>query len=220
MRSYLVGIAGGTASGKTTLTRRLFEVAGAQNAAVVELDRYYRCQDQIDTAARATANYDHPDSLEFELLIQHLRQLQAGTPVHTPVYDFAQHTRCKARSILVEPRPVILVEGILVFAVPQLRDLFDFRIFVDTPAELRLQRRTERDIRERGRTREGVLSQWNATVHPMHLEFCEPSRVAADMVFDGSTCCDAPVDTMWQDLLQRAQGAKNLQLKRTAPAIS
>jgi uridine kinase len=118
MGSYLVGIAGGTASGKTTLARRLLEHASDQQAAVIELDRYYRCQDHMPISARLAANDDHPDSLEFELLIQHLKQIETGLAVKTPAYDFENHTRRKDDSIVVEPRPIILVEGILVFAVP------------------------------------------------------------------------------------------------------
>jgi uridine kinase len=208
MGSYLVGIAGGTASGKTTLARRLFEYAGAAEVAIIELDRYYRCQDHVPISERATANYDHPDSLEFDLLIEHLKQLQTGAPIKTPVYDFERHTRLKERTITVEPRPIVLVEGILIFAVPKLCELFGARIYVDTPSDLRLKRRTERDIRERGRTRESVVQQWNSSVEPMHRTYCEPSRSAAHIVFDGATCCDAPLDALWQQLQERARLAE------------
>jgi uridine kinase len=207
MAPYLVGIAGGTASGKTTLTRRMYEIGGAEQVAVVELDRYYRAQDHIDLSRRVATNYDHPLSLESELLVQHLQALKAGRAVHTPVYDFVRHTRCASSSIVVEPRRVILVEGILVFAIPELRDLFDFRIFVDAPTELRLRRRTERDVLERGRTEEEVLKQWNTTVHPMHLEFLEPSRAAAHMVFDGSQSDEPLAGEIWRKLLSQAQAA-------------
>jgi uridine kinase len=204
MGSYLVGIAGGTASGKTTLARRLFEHAGDAQVAVIELDRYYRCQDHMPMSARITANYDHPDSIEFDLLIEHLRQLQGGSAVETPVYDFEHHTRCKQSTITVEPRPIVVVEGILIFAVPKLCELFGTRIFVEAPSDLRLKRRTERDVRERGRTRESVIQQWNSSVEPMHQTFCQPSRSAAHIIFDGATCCDAPLDTMWEQLQERA----------------
>jgi uridine kinase len=200
MHSYLVGIAGGTASGKTTLAKRLFEHASDAQVAVIELDRYYRCQDEMPMSSRITANYDHPDSLEFELLVQHLQKLQAGITVQTPVCDFENHTRCKQSTITVAPRPIIVVEGILIFAVPKLCELFGTRIFVDAPSDLRLSRRIERDVRERGRTRESVLQQWNSSVEPMHQAFCEPSRSAAHIIFDGSTCYDAPLDEMWQSL--------------------
>jgi len=210
MGSYLVGIAGGTASGKTTLARRLFEHASDEQVAVIELDRYYRRQDDMPMSSRVTANYDHPDSLEFDLLVEHLEQLQAGISVQTPVYDFENHTRCKKSTITVEPRPVILVEGILVFAVPKLCELFRTRIFVDAPADLRLSRRIERDVRERGRTRESVLQQWNSSVEPMHQAFCEPSRSAAHIIFDGATCCDAPLDEMWRTLHEAASRGNSL----------
>jgi uridine kinase len=204
MTPYLVGIAGGTASGKTTLAQRLLTYAGDQNVAVIELDRYYRCQDDISMSERVAANYDHPSSIEFDLLIEQLKQLKAGHTIQTPIYDFEHHTRKKDQLITVEPRPVIIVEGILVFAIPELRDLFGTRIFVDAPSDVRLKRRLERDTRERGRTAESVMQQWDASVHPMYLEFCEPSRETAEIVFDGITCCDAPLDSLWEQLREAA----------------
>lgn len=203
MQPYVIGIAGGTASGKTTLARRLFGLALNEEAALIELDRYYRCQDHVELAARTRVNYDHPASLEFDLLMHHLRELRLGRSVRTPVYDFANHTRRVDDTTRVEPRPLIIVEGILVLAVPELRDLFDLRVFVDCPAHIRLERRIVRDVRERGRTREGVIEQWHATVQPMHEQFCEPSRESAHLLIDGSSSLDAPLASLWATISER-----------------
>lgn len=204
MSPHLVGIAGGTASGKSTISRRLYEHVGGETLAVIQLDQYYRDQDHLSLSERAKVNYDHPDSLELDLLVEHLAQLKAGHVVCTPQYDFAHHTRHKHLTITIEPRPHILVEGILLFAEKSLRETFNTRVFIDTPEDLRLQRRLDRDVRERGRTRDCVRAQWNETVQPMHLAFCEPSRAWAHIVVDGSTCCDCPLDDLWNQISMRS----------------
>lgn len=203
MRPYLVGIAGGTASGKTTIAHKLVDTAGPNKADIVELDRYYRAQDHIELAARHSLNYDHPNALEFELLIEHLKMLRNGDAVGTPVYDFATHTRLKGQTIRVEPKPIIFFEGILTLCVPKLRELFDTTIFVDAPDDIRLTRRIERDIRERARTRESAIEQWNATVQPMYQQFCEPSRAFAEMELDGTRFNDDQLRTLLDELIKR-----------------
>lgn len=209
MRPYLVGVAGGTASGKTTLVRRLLEYAGESRAALVELDGYYRAQDHLDFSQRVVANYDHPDTFEFNLLVQHIQALRRDEAIECPVYDFAAHTRLKGVSRQVLPRPVVLIEGMLVLAIPEVSSLLDLGIFVDAADDLRLSRRLERDILERGRTREGVLAQWAATVHPMHIQFCEPSRSRAQIIVDGSSFGEAQVQDLWRTIWDQSVALLN-----------
>ncbi len=181
MQPLIIGIAGGTGSGKTTVANAIIARVGRERIAWLQQDQYYRDQSDQPLEVRARVNYDHPDSLETELLIEHLKKLRAGEPVETPVYDFAQHNRT-AQTRRVEPRTVMLVEGILIFADPELRKLFDVKIFVDTDADIRLIRRLQRDLSERGRTFESVIRQYQETVRPMHLEFVEPSKRYADVI--------------------------------------
>jgi uridine kinase len=181
MASVIVGIAGGSGSGKTTVVERLVDRLGTGTAAVIAHDRYYRDQRAIPAEARATLNFDHPDALETELLVSHLQSLRAGRPVDVPVYDFSRHAR-ELRVERVEPRAVILVEGVLVLADALLRDAMDLRVFVDTDDESRYARRLKRDVADRGRTAESVQSQYAATVHPMHVQFVEPSRRYAELI--------------------------------------
>ncbi len=176
-----IGVAGGTASGKTTVSMALLEQAGSQNIAYLTHDSYYRDLDEVPRTPGGVPNFDHPDSLETSLLIEHIRQLQRWRPVEVPTYDFTTYRRLSGtRPVL--PQPVILVEGILLFVEPALRNLFDMRIFVDTPDDIRLIRRLKRDVAERGRTPESVIEQYLETVRPMHLEFVEPSKRHADVI--------------------------------------
>ncbi len=177
----VIGIAGGTGSGKTTVAQVILERVGADRIAFLPHDAYYRDLSHLPPEARARINFDHPNSLETELLVQHIQQLKAGQPIELPVYDFKTHCRT-SQTIPVEQQPVILVEGILIFAEPELRKLFDVKIFVDTDADIRLIRRIQRDISERGRTVESVIEQYLQTVRPMHLEFVEPSKRYADVI--------------------------------------
>ena len=177
----VIGIAGGTGSGKTTVTNVILQRVGAQHIALLPHDAYYRDVKNLSLSERAQINYDHPDSLETDLLIRHIQQLRRWQPVELPVYDFTTHSRTE-RTIHVEPRQVILVEGILIFYEPELRPLFDVKIFVDTDPDIRFIRRLQRDIIERGRTTESVISQYLNTVRPMHLEFVEPSKRYADVI--------------------------------------
>ena len=181
MQSLLIGVAGGSGSGKTTVSHAILERVGRERIAYLQHDAYYRDRSSLPIEERARINYDHPDSLETDLLIEHLKQLRAGLAIEMPQYDFAQHIR-KRETRRVEPRNVILVEGILIFADRTLREMFDIKIFVDTDPDLRFLRRLQRDITERGRTVESVIAQYLETVRPMHLEFVEPSKRYADVI--------------------------------------
>jgi uridine kinase len=180
-QSMVVGIAGGTGSGKTTLADLILRSVGAEKIAYLSHDAYYRDQNHLPFEDRARVNYDHPDSLETDLLIHHIQQLLAGQAIEMPVYDFSIHNR-KDVSIHIEPKPVILVEGILIFTEKDLRKLFDMKIFVDTDPDIRFIRRLSRDIEERGRTVQSVIDQYLLTVRPMHLEFVETSKRYADII--------------------------------------
>ena len=181
MQALIIGVAGGTGSGKTTVANAIIERVGRERIALVQHDAYYRDQSGKAPVVRARVNYDHPDSLETELLIEQLRQLRAGQAIEMPVYDFATHTR-KKETRRLEPRQVILVEGILIFVDRALREMFDVKLFVDTDADIRILRRLQRDMEERGRTFESVITQYRETVRPMHLEFVEPSKRYADII--------------------------------------
>ena len=176
----IVGVAGGSGSGKTTLTKRLLDRFG-DAIAVVHHDNYYRAHDDLTYEERSRLNYDCPDSFETEMMAEHLRLLKMGRSIHCPVYDYTVHNR-SSETVLIEPRPVILVEGILIFADPMLVEQMDIKIFVDTDADIRLCRRVVRDVNERARTVESVTRQWLATVKPMHEMYVEPSKKNADII--------------------------------------
>ncbi|MCP4448880.1 MAG: uridine kinase [Myxococcales bacterium] len=177
----VVGVAGGTGSGKTTVARELAEALPDGRAHILEYDAYYREQSLLSDEERAEINYDHPDALESELLAQQVQQLRSGEVTEIPVYDFVLHNRAKHKRRL-EPRPVLIVEGIMALAVPCIRELFDIKIFVDTDADLRVFRRIRRDIEQRGRSFNLVREQYYNTVRPMHMEFVEPSKRFADLI--------------------------------------
>jgi uridine kinase len=179
-RPLFIGIAGGSGSGKTTVTQAVVERLDGK-VAMVQHDAYYRHQPHLSFEERTQVNYDHPASLETELLVTHLETLRSGVGVDRPVYDFAQHLRSED-TVRVEPGRVVIVEGILVLAEHALRSELDLKIFVDTDPDLRLARRLERDIEERGRSVESVIHQYFATVRPMHLEFVQPSMRYADII--------------------------------------
>jgi len=181
MRPIVIAVAGGTGSGKTTVAKEILERVGAQHIAYIPHDAYYRDLSHLSPDERAQVNFDHPDSLETKLLVEHLRALRDGQAVEIPIYDFTTHTRTP-HTRRVELAPVILVEGILVFVEPELRELFDVKLYVDSDADVRFIRRLRRDIIERGRTVESVCEQYLATVRPMHLEFVEPSKRYADVI--------------------------------------
>ncbi len=177
----ILGVAGGTGSGKTTVAQGILQRVGVERIAFLVQDSYYRDVVWEDDEQLAAHNFDHPDSLDTELLIEHLRALRAGRDVEVPIYDFVMHRRL-AETRRVEARSVVLLEGILLFAEPALRELLDFKIYVDTDADVRVLRRLERDIAERGRTVSDVMAQYMSTVRPMHLEFIEPSKRYADII--------------------------------------
>jgi uridine kinase len=177
----VIGIAGGTGSGKTTVSNAILERVGTQHIALLAHDSYYRDLSHLPFSERVKVNFDHPNSLETELLIQQIQQLKSGKPVEVPVYDFKTHSRT-THTIHIEPCPIIIVEGILIFAELELRKVFDIKVFVETDADIRFIRRLERDINERGRSSASVIHQYLSTVRPMHMEFVEPSRRFADII--------------------------------------
>lgn len=180
-KPLVIGVAGGSGSGKTTVVNYLCEEFSADNILRIEHDSYYRELGHLPFEERVKQNFDHPASLETELMIRHVQALMEGYPVEVPVYDFELHTR-KDETITATPSDVILIDGILIFSEPDLLDLMDVKIFVDTDDDVRLLRRLQRDIEERGRTLESVLSQYEKFVRPMHLEFVEPSKRYADII--------------------------------------
>jgi len=178
---FVIGVAGGSGSGKTTVVRRIVESLGEEQVTVLEHDRYYRDHSDLRLEERAALNYDHPDAFETDLLVRHVADLKAGRPVEVPTYDFARYTRGTVTET-ARPRPAIIVEGILVFTDAPLRRMMDVKVFVDADADTRLIRRLQRDTAERGRTVQSVIDQYMATVKPMHLEFVEPSKRYADII--------------------------------------
>jgi uridine kinase len=181
MASLVVGIAGGTGSGKTTVAKTIAAALPAGRVAMIEFDAYYRDLPDLSAEDRARINFDHPDALEIELLVEHLGQLKAGAAVDVPGYDFKTHRR-RPESRRVEAARVVLVEGILVFVDPRVRDRLDMKIFVDTDSDIRVFRRIRRDMEQRGRTFESIRDQYYKTVRPMHLQFVEPSKRWADLI--------------------------------------
>ena len=177
----IIGIAGGTGSGKTTVAQAIYDRVGRDRIEWISHDSYYRNFDGLSPEERAKINFDHPDSLETELLTRHLDVLMKGSSVEVPVYDFATHSR-KTDTQRAEPRKVVIVEGILVLAEPELRKRIDIKLFVDTPADIRFVRRLIRDIESRGRSLKSVVDQYMTTVRPMHEEFVEPSKRHADLI--------------------------------------
>lgn len=180
-RPFILGVAGGTGSGKTTVSRHLHEAIGKKHIAYLQHDSYYHDHSHLTPQERAACNYDHPDSLDTDLLVSHVHALCHWKPVDVPVYDFAAHSRLH-KTIRVEPAAIVLLEGILIFVEPRLRDLMDLRIYVDADADIRFIRRLRRDVDERGRTLESVITQYLTTVRPMHLEFVEPSKRYANVI--------------------------------------
>jgi uridine kinase len=183
-KPIVFGVAGGTASGKTTVARAILDAVGAAKIAYLPHDAYYHDRIDLSFEERARLNYDHPDSLDTKLLIRHIKDLSVGAPVHVPVYDFTTDRRTED-TILVEPAPIILVDGILIFTKRKLRDLMDIKIFVDTDPDVRFIRRLQRDMKERGRSLDSIVQQYLETVRPMHLKFVEPSKRYADVIIPG-----------------------------------
>jgi uridine kinase len=177
----IIGICGGTGSGKTTVANRILESVSASEVVFIQQDSYYRNLRDLPLDYGQVANFDHPDALDNDLLVDHVRKLKAGKAVELPIYDFRTHTRLSETRAL-ESRPIVIVEGILIFAEPRLLDQMDLKVFVDTPDDIRFIRRLRRDLAERGRTVESVIEQYIATVRPMHMQFVESSKRYADVI--------------------------------------
>jgi uridine kinase len=177
----IIGICGGTGSGKTTVANRILESVSADEVVFIQQDLYYRDLKDMPLDYRNAANFDHPDALDNDLLVNHLKKLKLGEPVELPIYDFRTHSRLPATT-RVEPKRIVIVEGILIFAEPRLLEQMDVKVFVDTPDDIRFIRRLGRDIAERGRTLDSVVEQYMATVRPMHMQFVEPSKRFADLI--------------------------------------
>jgi uridine kinase len=199
----VIGIAGGSGSGKTTLADAIYKEVGVENITFISHDSYYRDQSHLTAAERDNLNFDHPDILETDLLVDHIRLLKEGKSVRIPQYDFATHTRC-TKTELREPKKIILVEGILIFSCYELVKLLDVKIFVDTADDIRLIRRMQRDATERGRDVPSIITQYLTTVRPMHIEFVEPSKKNADVIVPvglNSVALDLIVSKLMKDLL-------------------
>ena len=198
-QTLTIGICGGTGSGKTTITNRLTEALSEESVLLLQQDHYYKDTPHLSLVERAKQNFDHPDSVDTQLLVSHVRALRDGNAIERPVYDFTQHRRIPA-TVHLEPRPALIVEGILIFENAALRSLCDIKIFVDTEADLRFIRRLRRDIRERGRTAESVIEQYLATVRPMHMEFVEPSKRYADVIIPEGGHNEVGIDLVIQKI--------------------
>ena len=205
----IIGICGGTGSGKTTIARAIVDAVGAEHVVVIEQDSYYRNLADMPLDERHQANFDHPDSIDSDMLVKHIRRLKQGQEVEMPLYDFVTHTRSD-RIEIIEPRPVVIVEGILIFAEPRVLDLLDLRIFVDTPDDVRLIRRLKRDIVERGRTFERTLDQYERTIRPMHFEFVEPSKRNADIIIPEGSQTGITVELMCSLIREKLAKERNV----------
>jgi uridine kinase len=206
-KRILIGIAGGTGSGKTLVARTIVEELGSQRVVIVDQDSYYKDLDEIPMADRELRNYDHPDAFDSDLLRTHVQDLLAGRPIEQPIYDYTRHARLK-QTKHVGDHAVIVLEGILIFVDPVLRELCDIKVFIDTDPDVRLLRRIERDIKERGRAIESILRQYEASVRPMHLQFVDPSKRYADIIIPEGGHNRVAIDLMQvkiRDLL-RARG--------------
>jgi uridine kinase len=181
MTSFVIGVAGGSGSGKTTVVRKIVDSLGLDQVTLLQHDRYYRDRNDLRLEERAALNYDHPNSLETDLLVRHVRELKNGRPVNVPLYDFTRHARLSETDTF-QPRRALIIEGILIFTDAALRDLMDLKVFVDTDSDTRFIRRLQRDVAERGRTVDSVIEQYQSTVKPMHFDFVEPSKRYADVI--------------------------------------
>jgi uridine kinase len=189
----IIGISGGTGSGKTTVAQKIINSVGSDNVVFLQHDSYYRNLGDMPIELRHKVNFDHPDAFDTELMMNHIEALRAGESIEQPIYDYATHSR-RSETIHVNPRPVIIVEGILVFVNSQMRSLMELKIFVDTDADIRFIRRLDRDVHERARTVESIISQYLTTVRPMHLQFVEPSKRYADIIIPEGGHNDVGID--------------------------
>lgn len=215
--TVVVGIAGGSGSGKSTVANTVLDRIGRGRIAFLQHDAYYRDRSHLPAEERADVNFDHPDSLETELLVEHLERLRAGEAVEVPLYDFTRHVR-RAETRTVPPRPVVLVEGILVLAVPALRELLDVKIFVDTDADIRFIRRLRRDLEERSRSLDSVIEQYRESVRPMHLRFVEPSKRHADVLVPEGGFNTVALDLIAHHVARRIREAEEVDERERAAA--
>jgi uridine kinase len=206
----IIGITGGTGSGKTTVATKIKEAVGEENVVYLPQDAYYRNLGDMPLELRHRDNFDHPDAFDTELLLNHLEALRAGESIRQPIYDYVTYSRL-AETIRVEPRPIIIIEGILVFANPRLRALMDLKVYVDADADIRFIRRLDRDVHERGRTMESVISQYLTTVRPMHLQFVEPLKRYADIIIPEGGYNDVGIDL----IIGKLRTTLNRRMERT-----
>ena len=204
--SLIIGISGGTGSGKTTVANRILESVSASEVVFIQQDSYYRNINDLPLDYRNIANFDHPDALDNDLLVNHVRRLKAGEAVELPLYDFKTSTRLNDTRH-VEPKPIVIVEGILIFVDPRLLEQMDIKVFVDTPDDIRFIRRLRRDLAERGRTVESVIEQYIATVRPMHMQFVEPSKRHADVIIPEGGHNLVSIDLLSGKIRERLAGA-------------
>lgn len=194
-KPIIIGITGGTGSGKSTVAKEIYKSIPAERIAVIEQDSYYRDQSHLSFEERTKTNYDHPNAFDTELLLKHLKMLMNGEAIDKPLYDFEIHTR-KKETVRVEPRDIIILEGIMVLVEPEIRDLLDIKLFVDTDADVRIVRRIQRDITERGRTIDSVIDQYINVVRPMHMQFIEPTKRYADIIIPEGGFNKVAIDIM------------------------
>jgi uridine kinase len=204
--SLIIGISGGTGSGKTTVANRILETVRASEVVFIQQDSYYRNLKDLPLDYRQVANFDHPDALDNDLLVNHVRKLRAGEPIDLPIYDFRTNMRLN-ETRAVDSKPIVIVEGILIFADPQLLEQLDIKVFVDTPDDIRFIRRLRRDIAERGRTVESVIEQYIGTVRPMHMQFVEPSKRYADVIIPEGGHNIVSIDLISGKIRERLAGA-------------
>jgi uridine kinase len=205
----IIGISGGTGSGKTTVANGILETVSAQDVAFLQQDSYYRNLKDLPLDYRQAVNFDHPDALDNDLLVHHIRKLKSGGSVELPIYDFKTHTRSH-ETLVIEPKPIVIVEGILIFSDARLLEQMDIKIFVDTPDDIRFIRRLRRDVAERGRTVDSVIEQYLNTVRPMHMQFVEPSKRYADIIIPEGGHNLVSIDLISGKIRERLAGALSI----------
>lgn len=209
-RPIIIGIAGGTGSGKSTVAQEIYSSLPEESISVIEQDNYYKDQSHLSFEERTKTNYDHPDAFDTALLLEHLKKLSQGEAIDKPIYDFANHTR-KKETVRVEPKDIVVLEGIMILVEPEIRNILDIKIFVDTDADVRIIRRIKRDIKERGRTLDSVIDQYINVVRPMHLQFVEPTKRYADIIIPEGGYNKVAIDIMIakvNEIVRRKQGLK------------